>query len=163
LFVIFSLQLPTFTFGFNFTTIVYFLAAFTFKYIPTDNSAIVPNAAFAGPPDFSGFNVSMDGWRFLQGSFIGVGQVFFCSHWVSSVVILIGMYIASHSLALVALVSSIGGAIVGMSVGANPKVHHAASILFTRNCISTVEFCTRKSSLVCGATTACWLVWLSTF
>jgi urea transporter len=114
--------LPTFTFGFNFTTIVYFLAAFSFKHIPTDNSAIVPNAAMAGPPDFLSGNQYMDGWRFLQGSFIGVGQVFFCSHWVSSVLILVGIYVASHTLAVVALVSSIGGAVVGMSVGANTKV-----------------------------------------
>ncbi len=56
--------------------------------------------------------------KFIQGAFIGVGQVFFASHWLSSILILLGMFVCSRFLALIALVSSIAGAVVGLAFGA---------------------------------------------
>jgi urea transporter len=85
-------QLPTFTLGFNITTLVYFLAAFTFKFIPIDNAAILPTSQLPGPASFLAGSLTIDGLKFVQGAFIGVGQVFFCSHYLTSICVLIGVF-----------------------------------------------------------------------
>lgn len=59
----------------------------------------------------------------LQGAFIGVGQIFFASNWLSSVFMLLGMAFCSRLLALCALASSIAGALTGLAVGAPLSVH----------------------------------------
>jgi urea transporter len=117
-------QLPTFTLAFNICTILYFFGSFSFRFIPSDNTVIAPPASLPAPPAFAAGAEAAIGAKFMQGAFIGVGQIFFASHYLSSVFIMLGMLLCSRPLALAALASSLCGACMGLAVGADLRYEY---------------------------------------
>jgi solute carrier family 14 (urea transporter) len=111
-------KLPTFTLAFNLVTVLYFFGSFSFKFVPSD--IVPPIHSLAAPPPFTvDAHAAFSAGRFLQGAFLGVGQVFFASHWLTSVLVLAGMCVCSRPLAAAALFGSVIGALVGAAVGAD--------------------------------------------
>lgn len=144
-----TFKIPTFTLAFNLMTLAYFFGAFTFNYVPSDLSP--PTAAPVAPSFSSSAPGEWDGGKFAQGAFIGVGQVFFCSHWLSSVFVLVGMFFCSKWLSFVALVSSVLGALVGLAVGAplGVRLRFRVAVSWIENMETDACVCISRFLLVC--------------
>ena len=104
-------DLPTFTAPFCVITTVMVIGGPSFGRVWAEHAG-------SAPPSAAAPGTAMNWTYFWQGTFNGIGQVFFQNEWYVGVIFLIGLFIAGWRTGLVALVSSLIGLFTGWALGA---------------------------------------------
>ncbi|WP_232835656.1 urea transporter [Actinocorallia populi] len=103
-------KLPTFTAPFCVVTTAVVIAAPAYARVWSHHAGAAPPSATAPGTEMT--------WKYLwQGTFNGVGQVFFQDVWYVGLIFLIGLFVAGWMTGLVALVSSVVGLLTGWVLG----------------------------------------------